>query len=176
MTDIPPFPLLSDDPKLPIDLRVLAAEGDGSGPPPMGLTFSFIHRSAPFQCRYEEDGAAGVLTITGALGRMPFSAESPAARTALLTILDAAGRHLGPIFGIEDGEVRLKRSISLQRPVSAAKLVTALVTLLAAPKPYMELIGTYLAPPAETGGDKAGKVRPLWRSRVAATRASRFKH
>lgn len=175
MTDIPPSPLLSDDPRLPIDLRVLAAEGDGSGPPPMGLYFSFIHLSVPFQCRYEEDGEAGILTMTGTLGRMPFSAESPAARTALLTILDAAGRHLGPIFGVEDGEVRLKRSVSLQRPISAAKLVVALVTLLASPKPYIELIGTYLAPPAETGGDKAGKVRSLWRSRVATTRASRFK-
>lgn len=175
MTDIPPFPLLSDDPKLPIDLRVLAAEGDGSGPPPMGLTFSFIHRSVPFRCRYEEDGAGGVLTMTGTLGRMPFSAESPAARTALLTILDAAGRHLGPVFGIEEGEVRLKCSAPLERPVSAAKLVTALIALLVSPKPYIELIGAYLAPPEETGGDKAGNVRPLWRSRVAATQASRFK-
>lgn len=158
----PLFRLFVEEPELPLDLCAFPQrEGqDGQERVPT-LDFTFSYHAILFKGRYEAvEGGAG-LWLEAVLGPVPFSAESPVGRAALLAVVAAADRHLGGALQIRAGRIVVERAETVVPPLSAVSLVVAIVRALAPVKPYLDLVATYVAPPGEK--QAGGAVRPMWR-------------
>ena len=134
------FTLFIGDRPLPLDLRWLAVdpsrpllEGETGG-----LGFHFRYRDILLSVRFDSDGTKAVADIVGDIGTMPFSAESHLQRHSLVAIIADANAHLGPVFDVDNGLIRLKASLPLDNPVTAVGLVSALTLFLLPLKPYLE--------------------------------------
>lgn len=173
MSQKPIFSFLKDDPELPLELRALVGR-DGAGGDVLGLDFTFTFMSVAFNGRFESGQGGGTLTLSATLGPLPFSAESPAARAALLAIVDAAGRHLGAFHIAPGGKIALASRIPMTAPVSADALIAAIVAALVRWKPYFTVIFAYLVPPDETAPGTS-RVRSSWRRGAVAASPRRLR-
>jgi hypothetical protein len=141
---------------------VLATEG---APVAFDFSFRFVH----FAVRLEQAGSVAHLRMVGDLGPLPFSAESPAARSGLSRIVEAGNADLGAAtFRVNQGRILLGGEVDVATPVSAVGLVTALIRFLAPAIPYLELIAMYVRPPLAPSRKGESAVRPEWRRRKPA--------
>ncbi|CUW37284.1 conserved protein of unknown function [Magnetospirillum sp. XM-1] len=151
---------------LPLDIDAVL---EGAEAPPLALgdgpvAFDFGFRFVRFAGRLEQAGSSVLLKLVGDLGPMPFSAESPAARAGLARIVDAGNAVLGGgSFRINQGRILLGGELSVPTPVSAVRLVSAVIRFLAPAVPYMELIAMYVRPPLAPARPGESAVRPEWR-------------
>lgn len=136
------------------------------------FNFRFSYRRIPFTAHFRTDGDASRIDVSGDVGPMPFSAESPLARIELQTVLDAANAHLGRAFLVQGGRIRLAGAAPVARPVGAVGLITALTLLLLKWRPYLETIEVFLLPPDERRLAGEAALRPGWR-RVGVNRHKR---
>lgn len=127
------------------------------------MTFDFVFRSIRFAVRYEEGQENGSLRLAGDLGPMPFTAESPAARAGLATIVLEAADLLGPSFRLAGGRILLGREFTIDRPVTACKLIAAVASMLVPAIPYLDLIAVYIRPPLAPAAPGERALRPEWR-------------
>ena len=158
---------------MPLDIDAVL---EGAEAPPLSLgsgpvAFDFAFRFVRFVARLEQSGGSVHLKLVGDLGPMPFSAESPAARSALARIVDAGSSVLGAgRFRIAQGRILLGGEIEIPVPVSAVGLVSAVTRFLVPATPYMELISMYVRPPQAPGRPGESAVRPEWRKAKARGR------
>lgn len=151
---------------LPLDIDAVL---EGAEAPPLSLgdgpvAFDFGFRFVRFAGRMEQEGTSVQLKLVGDLGPMPFSAESPAARSGLARIVDAGNAVLGGgSFRINQGRILLGGELVVPTPVSAVRLVSAVTRFLAPAIPYMELIAMYVRPPLAPARPGESAVRPEWR-------------
>jgi hypothetical protein len=95
---------------------------------------------------------------------MPFSAESPSARSGLARIVDSGNSVLGAgTFRLTQGRILLGGELGVPAPVSAVGLVSAVTRFLAPATPYMELISMYIRPPLAPARTGESAVRAEWR-------------
>lgn len=154
--------LMLGDYRLPFDIGALAG-ADAVGTARRRFPFGFIIQSIPFAAHFEEEGQTAHIDLTGEIGPMPFTAESAAARANLQAILDAANAQLGRVFRVSDGTIELVGRTSLEVPVTAVGLVSAIVGVLLPVKPYLDCINLILAPPCEERSRGESRLRPAWR-------------
>lgn len=151
---------------LPLDIDAVL---EGAEAPPLSLdkgpvAFDFGFRFVRVVARLERHGAAAVLKLVGDLGPMPYSAESPAARTGLARIVDAGNSALGGgTFRVVQGRILLGGEAPVPCPVAAVGLVSAVIRFLAPATPYMELVAMYVRPPLAPAKPGESAVRPEWR-------------
>jgi len=145
---------------LPLDVAAIEALPINPGGV---MQFDFAYADIPFSARYEEGGDTGRLRLSGDVGPLPFSAESPAARAGLAQIIAAAASALGPVFRLAQGRIKLGRDLSIPVPATAVGLITAVAGSLIPAKPYLDLMSVYVRPPLEPGKVGIGAVRPEWR-------------
>jgi hypothetical protein len=151
---------------LPLDIDAVL---EGAEAPPLSIgdgpvAFDFGFRFVRFAARLEQVGASVHLKLVGDMGPMPFSAESPTARSGLARIVEAGNSVLGVgTFRIALGRILLGGDVSVPAPVSAVGLVTAVTRFLAPATPYMELVSMYVRPPLAAGRPGESAVRPEWR-------------
>ncbi len=140
---------------LPLDLDAVETLPMGGG----GAQFDFHYRGIRFagQC-VESDGGA-TLKLAGDVGRLPFSAEAPAARSGLSFIIMHANGLLGRVFRLVDDRIVVGREVSVATPVTATALVAAVATVLIPVAPYLDLAAVYFEP----GGER---LKPEWRVRA----------
>lgn len=150
---------------LPVDISTLVETETAA----LGLTlepiqFDFTYRDIRVACRCEDSaGETATLKLVGNAGVMPFTAESPLARAAIQQIVLAANDALGrPLFRLAHGHILLGSEAPLPRPVSATKLVSAIVAFLIPARPYLDIIAEVVRPPLAPGD---GGLRPEWRRR-----------
>lgn len=155
----PLFRLFVEEPDLPLDLCAFP-QRDGQERVPT-LNFTFSYHGILFKSRYEAVDGGARLSLEAVLGPVPFSAESPAGRPALLAIAAAADHHLDGALRIRAGQIVIEREETVVPPLSAVSLVEAIVRSLVPVKPYLDLVATYVAPPGEK--QAGGAVRPMWR-------------
>lgn len=151
---------------LPLDIDAVLEEAEAqplsSGDGPVAFDFGF--RFIRFVARLEQSGTTALLKLVGDMGPMPFSAESPAARSGLARIVEAGNSVLGAgTFRINQGRILLGGETSVSTPVAAVGLVSAVTRFLAPAIPYMELISMYVRPPLVPARPGESAVRPEWR-------------
>ena len=158
---------------LPLDIDAVLEEAEaqplstGDGP----VAFDFGFRFVRFAARLEQTGAVAQLKLVGDMGPMPFSAESPAARSGLAAIVESGNSVLGGgTFRIAQGRILLGGETNVAMPVSAVGLVSAVTRFLAPAIPYMELIAMYIRPPLVPSRPGESAVRPEWRKSKACGR------
>jgi hypothetical protein len=126
----------------PIDLdRFGASFGLGPGRSDGPLCFRFCFKEVPFTGRIEQrpDGAA--LTLTGDLGTLPFSAESPRRRRRLRMVLAAARRAPGMRWEITgDHHISVAGETLLALPLTPVAVIAAATGLLLRSRLFLELI------------------------------------
>jgi hypothetical protein len=126
------------------------------------FNFRFSYRQIPFSAHFRADDETSKLDVEGDIGPMPFSAESALARIELQTVLDAANAHLGEVFQVHDGRIRIVGAMPVTPPVTAVGLVTAITLFLLKRRPYLETIEVFLLPPGEAK-QSGESLRPGWR-------------
>jgi hypothetical protein len=144
--------------KLPLDERSGVAVIERKD-----FKFRFSYRQITYSVHFTTLGEVSTLDIVGDIGPMPFSAESALARAELQTVLDAANAHLGEVFRIDDGRIKMIGTVAVAPPVTAAGMITSIAHFLLRRRPYLETIAVFLFPPGErrTSGEVA--LRPGWR-------------
>lgn len=156
---------------LPLDLHTIVADNDGR-PLSVGdgkLLFDFTFRFVRFAGRYDEEAGSAAMKLVGDVGPMPFSAESPAARAGLATIVTRANEALGgPAFKVTQGRIMLGGELKVVPPVTATSLVATVAAFLIPAIPYLELIALYVRPPAAPAKPGEPALRPEWRRRSNA--------
>jgi hypothetical protein len=126
----------------PLDLdRFGASFGLGPGRSGGPLCFRFCFKEVPFTARIaqQQDGAA--LSLTGDLGTLPFTAESPRRRRRLRLVLAAARRAPGMAWEITgDHHISVSGETMLALPLTPVAVIAAATGLLLRSRPYLELI------------------------------------
>ena len=109
--------------------------------PSGGLRFRFCFREVPFEARAERRQNRPVLVLTGDLGTLPFSIESPARRRRLRKVLAAAGLFSGLRWEVTPAQtIRASGEIDLGTALTPTAIIAGTATLLLRSRPYIELI------------------------------------
>ena len=120
------------------------------------IVFNFEFRHIKFKCTCDDDAMGDpIFCLSGRLGAIPFTAESPYARMAAITIANAAERHLDGAIQIANGHITVTLKKKIASPVTATSLVSSIVVTLTKLAPYLSLLGEIVRPP------NAGKPTPL---------------
>ena len=143
---------------LPLDIEAFESLPVAAGGT---LQFDFAYRNIPFVCRYQEQD--GCLRLAGDVGPLPFTAESPAARAGLGTIVVDANDLLGPTFRFSQGRILLSGSVPVAKPVTATHVIAAAAAILVPAAPYLDLIAVYIHPPLAPAKPGESALRPEWR-------------
>lgn len=158
--------LILGDGKLPLDWD------SGEMPPAIkrDFGFSFEYQGIPVKALFHENEGEARLEVEGDIGPLPYSAESPQARSSLRQVIDAANqqmkaRGLTLSMGIAHGRIRFVGELSVACPASVVSVVVTVCGLLIPLKPYLLAAEIFLAPPGEAGG--RGRVRPEFRRRAS---------
>jgi hypothetical protein len=127
------------DGKLPtVANRLLfdAASQDGSP-----LTFRFCVSEIPFEAKLVRWPERAVISLTGALGILPFTAESARRRQRLALIVAAARRRSSLNWAINGRqEIVVSGDIELPGRVTPTTALAGAVALMFRAKPYADLI------------------------------------
>lgn len=141
----------------PLDVRNLEVDDEGRllvRDDDRPLRFSFEFAGAPFQAEVTT-GDAPLVKVTGDLGILPYTIESPAARRWALRVIAASSQMRRGRLELEsDHAIRLRAAApppARRNPVSIMSTVTALLLDF---KPCLELLSEVL---------KLGPVRPALR-------------
>jgi hypothetical protein len=151
---------------LPLDATDIATGRDISLSP---VSFDFVYGDIKMRgrCVPDEDGAT--VRVTGNVGPLPFTAESPDARIAVQAIVDDANAVTGTeVFRVVNGHVMLATECRVALPVSAVGLVSAVAAQLLPIRPYLALMAEVVRPPLQAAGPGESVLRPGWRRRRAA--------
>lgn len=151
---------------LPLDIEAFETL-----PVPVGssIRFDFVFRFVRFRmiCEHGEDSAT--LRLTGDVGPLPFTAESPAARGGLIQIMHHVNERFGPRLELVSGNrLRFAAVEPLPLPITATHLVSAVTAMLLPIGPYLDVIATYVRPPLAPANQGESSIRPQWRRKVGA--------
>jgi hypothetical protein len=91
----------------------------------------------------------------------------------LQTVLDAANAHLGEVFSVQEGRIKITGVVAIIPPVTAVGLITAITHFFLKRRPYLETIEVFLLPPGEAGNSGEAALRPGWKKTSANRHASR---
>jgi len=148
---------------LPLDIESLEALPVDPG----GVfKFDFTFHNIRFAIRYEEGHEHGSLLIVGDVGPMPYTAESPVARAGLDQIFRAANQVVKPQFKVAQGRIALGTELTIDRPVTATKLIAAVAATLIPCTAYLDLVATYVRPPMAPAKRGEPALRPEWRRKA----------
>ncbi|MGE5475025.1 MAG: hypothetical protein ACM3Q1_00065 [Bacteroidales bacterium] len=145
---------------LPLDIEALESlpvAPDGT------IQFDFTYRNIRFACRYQNGEDGGLLRLAGDVGPLPYTAESPAARSGLGTIVVDANDLLGPTFRFSGGRILLMAGCPVAKPLTASNIVAAAATILLPATPYLDLIAVYIRPPCAPAKPGESALQPEWR-------------
>lgn len=148
---------LVGEPSVPLEVgafEVSESEGLRARDRTIPLSFDFTFRGIPFTVRVDS-GEGGTLSLTGALGALPFTAQSGAGRKYLQTLIQSTGKlNSGRIALTEKGDILLETETSPPVPRTPVSVMASVVALLLETKPYLEAITEVLGlsqpPPAAT--------------------------
>ena len=105
------------------------------------LRFRFCFREVPFEACAERRQNRPVLILTGELGTLPFSIESPARRRRLRKVLAAAGLFSGLRWEVTSAQtIRASGEIDLGAALTPTAIIAGTATLLLRSRPYIELM------------------------------------
>ncbi len=95
------------------------------------------------------DGADGaVLTITGCVGSVPYTAESQAARETARAIIEQKPQCATARLSVVDRHhIFLHGELALGGPPTPSRIVATVTAIMASARPMVELVQDFLTPP-----------------------------
>lgn len=123
---------------------------------PISISFSYLGCRISAVARDTSDGP--VVSVTGVVGSVPFSVESPTARIMIRAIL--ANLPSSGIVKLEAGErnqIVLRGEAPIGNPPSPAGVVAAASAVLSAAKPLIDLLAEIGARPTQRSSLDAGE-------------------
>ena len=149
---------------IPIDMGAfVTAEAGALSRRLAPIKFNFAYAGIRFVCHCEDTGEILSLALIGDVGPLPFTAESPNGRAALMAIIDETNAEFGPVLKIGRGRILLAHDCTLPRPLTATTLVAAACTFLIPARPYLDLIGEIVRPPLAAAKPGESAIRQAWR-------------
>jgi hypothetical protein len=132
----------------------LAAFADGNLPPIVSrlrldesalaarpFTFRFCVNEVPFEAKLVRRDRRAVLSLTGALGVMPFSAESAKRRRRLAMIVAAARRRTHLKWAVSGRqEILVSGDIEISDRITPTTALAGAISLMLRARPYADLI------------------------------------
>ena len=107
---------------------------------PIEFYFEYLKFKFKCTCFDTNPGSPPIFTLTSNMGPVPFTAQSPVARHAALTIVKAANTHLNGAVRLVEGNMVFGTFSPIESQVTSTILVTAIVTAIHRIKPYLELL------------------------------------
>ena len=107
---------------------------------PIEFHFEYLRFKFKCTCFDINPGSPPIFTLTSDLGAVPFTAQSPYARYAVLTIVKSALAHLNGTVRMVDGRIAFAAFHPIESPVTSTSLVSAIANALVKVKPYLELL------------------------------------
>lgn len=143
---------------LPLEVGTVALGEDGHihcAGEDRPLSFRFSACGIPFEADIADRNAP--LRLRANLGKLPYSAESPAARRLVRDVLAATGRlRRGHILLTPEHDLLLEGELTPPSPRTPASVVATATALVLGFQPYLDLLGEALAArPAPPQGDEA---------------------
>lgn len=127
------------DGKLPAVAAWLRLDEDAPGAKP--FTFRFCVNEVPFEATLVRWERRAVLSLTGALGVLPFTAESAQRRRRLALIVAAARRRTRLNWAVTGRqEIVVTGDIELTDRVTPTKALAGAISLMLRARPYADLI------------------------------------
>lgn len=158
---------LADQP-LPLELKTIHVADDGKAARrlPDQLTFRFHFAGIAFDAAARRHAGGTRLSLEGLLGYLPYSAQGPALRTDVATIVASSSAMQAGRFVVTEGqEIRLRAEVEVETPITPVSLIAAAADILVNAKPWLDTLGLYLAP-------LGGRGSAALMSRVSSVRAS----
>lgn len=110
-------------------------------PGDLPMVFQFVYEGIHFDAELSAD-REGPLTLTANLGVLPYSAETPCGRQAILTLLREGAPAYGKLELDRDGRVRITLSAATQRPRTPVFIMATITALLIDARPYIQVMRT----------------------------------
>ncbi|MGF1609774.1 MAG: hypothetical protein ACFCUQ_10285 [Kiloniellales bacterium] len=132
---------------MPLEVGRIEVDDEGylrarEGDQPLGFRFSF--RGFDFDVLVES-GEAGSVHLKGALGVLPFTAESDIGRRVVQRLFAAADKlNRGRLVLSERGEITIEASTVPPKPRTPISIMATVAALLLEAKPYIELLAEVL--------------------------------
>lgn len=128
---------------LPLEVGSLMLGDDGHircAPADRALSFRFSACGVPFEASIA--GRNAPLCLRANLGKLPYSAESPQARSLTRTVLAATGRlRRGHILLTPEHDMMLEGELTPPSPRTPARVIATAVALVLDFQPYLALLG-----------------------------------
>ncbi len=123
---------------LPLELDRSELLGRDSARP---VAFRFAFREVPFACAVERRDGHPVLTLTGDLGALPYTAEGPERRQSVRAVVAAARQRSGLDWQVTpQQQILVRGGISLAFPLTPVAMIVGAVTLLLRARPFLDLL------------------------------------
>lgn len=114
---------------------------DPATPDAKPFAFRFCVNEVPFQAKIVRWNQRAVLSLTGELGTLPFSAESARRRQRLALIVAAAQRRTSLNWAVNgQQEIIVSGDIEIAERVTPTKALAGAITLMLRARPYTDLI------------------------------------
>jgi hypothetical protein len=122
--------------ELPLELDRSDLLGrDGSDP----VVFRFVLHDVPFSCTVDRPEGQPMLTLTGDLGALPYTAEGAERRRAMQAVVAAARERSGLDWQVTpQQQIQVRGGISLPSPLTPVAMILGAVTLLLRVLPFLE--------------------------------------
>src|SRR3546814_8120640 len=113
---------------------------------PANRPLAFLFPACGVQFEAEIAGRTAPLCLRANLGKLPYRAESPEARSLARVVLGASGRlRRGQILLTPDHDMMLEGEIAPPTPRTPARIIAAAVALILDFQPYLDLLGEAVA-------------------------------
>lgn len=107
------------------------------------VRFRFCFHEVPFEARTIRRDGRPLLLLTGDLGPLPFTIESPARRRRLRKVMAAAQRGSGLVWDVtQEQRIRVTGETDLGASLTPTAMIAGAATLLLACRPYLDLLIT----------------------------------
>lgn len=103
------------------------------------MVFQFVYEGVHFDAELAAD-RAGPLTLKADLGVLPYSAETPFGRRAVLTLIREGAPAYGEFELDQNSRVRITLSAPTQRPRTPVFVMATIAALLIDANPYIQVM------------------------------------
>jgi hypothetical protein len=134
---------------LELDRPDLFARGESK---PVCFRFSFCE--VPFRCMATREDGHPILTLTGDLGALPFTADGLGRRQAVQSVVETARRRSGLEWHVTpQQQIVVKGGIALDLPLTPVAVIAGAVTVLLRARPFLDALLEALSASAQPGGN-----------------------
>lgn len=134
--------------RMPLGINAIVTNEDGVpslSTPPRPSKLRFVIRGIPFQAAVSPEGDGAVCQVWAEVGSLPFTAQSPAKRAAILAILLSATALPFARFVLQpDQRILLCCEDRTSGPATPEDIIHQTVRLLGEAGPFLDLLREYL--------------------------------